>query len=225
MKKRKKRKELDYKTRLAIAKYLNDGLNIIQISKILGRDDAVLYREVNKRSVDGVYNPLLAEEDAIKSRSISDEQVAKRRRLNDETKYLYASRLNTRKSNVVCNEIINIMKPLLPKSITMDRGKEFALFEQIEDELNCSIYFSDLGCPYQRGSIENANGLLRQYYPKGTDFANITQKSLDEAVKQINARPRMIFDYKSSEEMLKYHVSTQNCEPILNDCVRHEPVN
>ncbi len=36
----------------------------------------------------------------------------------------------------------------------MDRGKEFALFEQIEDELNCSIYFSDLGCPYQRGSIE-----------------------------------------------------------------------
>lgn len=78
MKKRKKRKELDYKTRLAIAKYLNDGLNIIQISKILGRDDAVLYREVNKRSVDGVYNPLLAEEDAIKSRSISDEQVAKR---------------------------------------------------------------------------------------------------------------------------------------------------
>ena len=59
--KKKKRKELDYKTRLAIAKYLNDGLNIIQISKILGRDDAVLYREVNKRSVDGVYNPLLAE--------------------------------------------------------------------------------------------------------------------------------------------------------------------
>lgn len=117
------------------------------------------------------------------------------------------------------------MKPLLPKSITMDRGKEFALFKQIEDELNCSIYFSDLGCPYQRGSIENANGLLRQYYPKGTDFANITQKSLDEAVKQINARPRMIFDYKSSEEMLKYHVSTQNCEPILNDCVRNEPVN
>ncbi|HDF3782834.1 TPA: helix-turn-helix domain-containing protein, partial [Staphylococcus aureus] len=94
MKKRKKRKELDYKTRLAIAKYLNDGLNIIQISKILGRDDAVLYREVNKRSVDGVYNPLLAEEDAIKSRSISDEQVAKRRRLNDETKAYIEEKLS-----------------------------------------------------------------------------------------------------------------------------------
>ncbi|MGM9440437.1 IS30 family transposase [Streptomyces murinus] len=66
----------------------------------------------------------------------------------------------------------------MTQSITMDRGKEFALFEEIEDELNCSIYFSDLGCPYQRGSIENANGLLRQYYPKGTHFANITQKSL-----------------------------------------------
>ncbi|HCY7723420.1 TPA: helix-turn-helix domain-containing protein [Staphylococcus aureus] len=89
MKKRKKRKELDYKTRLAIAKYLNDGLNIIQISKILGRDDAVLYREVNKRSVDGVYNPLLAEEDAIKSRSISDG-----RRLNDETKAYIEEKLS-----------------------------------------------------------------------------------------------------------------------------------
>lgn len=212
MKKRKKRKELDYKTRLAIAKYLNDGLNIIQISKILGRDDAVLYREVNKRSVDTVW-------------SVRPSTYCLLTIIERKTRYLYASRLNTRKSNVVCNEIINIMKPLLPKSITMDRGKEFALFEQIEDELNCSIYFSDLGCPYQRGSIENVNGLLRQYYPKGTDFANITQKSLDEAVKQINTRPRMIFDYKSSEEMLKYHVSTQNCEPILNDCVRHEPVN
>ncbi|HGZ8877833.1 TPA: helix-turn-helix domain-containing protein [Staphylococcus aureus] len=70
MKKRKKRKELDYKTRLAIAKYLNDGLNIIQISKILGRDDA------------------------IKSRSISDEQVAKRRRLNDETKAYIEEKLS-----------------------------------------------------------------------------------------------------------------------------------
>ena len=47
-----------------------------------------------------------------------------------KTRYLYASRLNTRKSNVVCNEIINIMKPLLPKSITMDRGKEFALLNK-----------------------------------------------------------------------------------------------
>ncbi|WP_240186783.1 MULTISPECIES: IS30 family transposase [Staphylococcus] len=142
-----------------------------------------------------------------------------------KTRYLYAKCLSTRQSKVVCREIINILEQLEPRSITMDRGKEFALFEMIESELNCEIYFSDLGCPYQRGSIENANGLLRQYFPKGTDFALISQNAVDEAVSQINTRPRMIFDYKSSEEMLKITLSNQNCKPTLSDCVRNEPVS
>ncbi|XQT38994.1 integrase [Staphylococcus aureus] len=107
----------------------------------------------------------------------------------------------------------------------MDRGKEFALFEMIENELQCDIYFSDPGCPGQRGSIENANGLLRQYFPKGTDFKNISEMSLRTAVEQINNRPRMIFDYITSEEMLKMVITEQNCKPELNDCVRNEPVN
>lgn len=84
----------------------------------------------------------------------------------------------------------------------MDRGKEFSLFMLLEEQLKCDVYFSDLGCPYQRGSIENANGLLRQYFPKGTDFANITHKQLAQAVEEINERPRMIFQYVSSQDML-----------------------
>ena len=72
----------------------------------------------------------------------------------------------------------------------------------MENQLNCNIYFSDLGCPYQRGSIENANGLLRQYFPKGTDFCNISCKQLENAVYEINMRPRMIFDYISSYEKI-----------------------
>ncbi|WP_234718343.1 MULTISPECIES: IS30 family transposase [Staphylococcus] len=142
-----------------------------------------------------------------------------------KTRYLYAKCLPTRQSNIVCSEIVNILKDLNPKSITMDRGKEFALFEMIESELQCDIYFSDLGCPYQRGSIENANGLLRQYFPKGTDFKTISETSLRKAVDQINKRPRMIFDYITSEEMLKMVMTEQNCKPVLNDCVRDEPVN
>ncbi|HDH5926864.1 TPA: IS30 family transposase [Staphylococcus aureus] len=142
-----------------------------------------------------------------------------------KTRYLYAKCLPTRQSNVVCSEIVNILKDLNPKSITMDRGKEFALFEMLEKDLKCDIYFSDLGCPYQRGSIENANGLLRQYFPKGTDFKNVSEASLRIAVEQINKRPRMIFDYITSEEMLKMVMAEQNCKPVLNDCVRDEPVN
>ncbi len=107
----------------------------------------------------------------------------------------------------------------------MDRGKEFALFEMIERDLKCDIYFSDLGCPYQRGSIENANGLLRQYFPKGTDFKTVSEISLRKAVDQINNRPRMIFGYVTSEEMLKMVITEQNFKPVLNDCVRDEPVN
>ncbi len=85
----------------------------------------------------------------------------------------------------------------------MDRGKEFSMFLLLERELKCDVYFSDLGRPYQRGSIENANGLLRQYFPKGTDFKNITHKELSKAVEDINERPRMIFEYISSQEMLE----------------------
>ncbi|MCE5746185.1 IS30 family transposase [Staphylococcus pseudintermedius] len=124
-----------------------------------------------------------------------------------KTRYLYARCLPTRQAKVVCGEIVNILKDLEPKSITMDRGKEFAQFEMIEEELKCSIYFSDLGCPYQRGSIENVNGLLRQYFPKGTDFSMVTKKALDLAVEQINTRPRMIFDYLSASQVLENELS------------------
>lgn len=119
-----------------------------------------------------------------------------------KTRYLYAVKLKTRKSKDVCGAIIKVLKDMSPKSITMDRGKEFSMFLLLEEELDCDVYFSDLGCPYQRGSIENANGLLRQYFPKGTDFANITNKQLTQAVNEINERPRMIFEYVSSQEML-----------------------
>ncbi|EII2005934.1 helix-turn-helix domain-containing protein, partial [Staphylococcus pseudintermedius] len=64
MKQRKKRVELDFNTRLAIAKYLNDGVSIAEIARLLSRDYQVISSEIKKRSVDGEYNPLLAEEHA-----------------------------------------------------------------------------------------------------------------------------------------------------------------
>ncbi|MGK0575480.1 IS30 family transposase [Macrococcus capreoli] len=119
-----------------------------------------------------------------------------------KTRYLYARKLPTRKSKDVCNEIIDVLRDLKPKSITIDRGKEFALYELLEKELECNVYFSDPGKPYQRGSIENVNGLLRQYFPKKTDFKNVTKKSINKAVYDINTRPRKIFEYLTAEEML-----------------------
>ncbi|KIX91226.1 integrase [Staphylococcus microti] len=119
-----------------------------------------------------------------------------------KTRFLYARRLNTRQSDVVCDAIVDILQHLSPKTITLDQGKEFSLYEIIEDKLLCDVYFSDAGKPYQRGSIENANGLLRQYFPKGTDFKDVSDMEVQVAVEQINTRPRMIFDYLTSEDML-----------------------
>ncbi len=107
----------------------------------------------------------------------------------------------TRRSEVVCNAIIDILKNENVKTITVDRGKEFAKFELLESELACSVYFSDPGCPGQRGSIENVNGLLRQYFPKDTDFKDISDDEVNLAVLQINQRPRMKQNYKTSEYM------------------------
>ncbi|WPF98888.1 IS30 family transposase [Staphylococcus aureus] len=120
-----------------------------------------------------------------------------------KTRYLYARRLNTRRSEEVCQAIIDLMYDLKPKTITLDRGKEFSLYVQLEEQLNCRVYFSDPGCPYQRGSIENVNGLLRQYFPKGTDFKVISDGALAEAVERINTRPREVLDYLTSEEVIQ----------------------
>ncbi|RCV67367.1 transposase InsI for insertion sequence element IS30B/C/D [Staphylococcus aureus] len=102
---------------------------------------------------------------------------------------------------MVCSTIVEILRQENVKTITIDRGKEFAKFELLERELNCSVYFSDPGCPYQRGSIEQVNGLLRQYFPKDTDFVNVSDIDVEVAVLQINQRPRMKQNYKTSEYM------------------------
>ncbi|MGT3738871.1 IS30 family transposase [Staphylococcus aureus] len=120
-----------------------------------------------------------------------------------KTRYLYAQRLYSKRAEEVSCAIIELMRDLKPKTITVDRGKEFSMYLMIEEALNCRVYFSDPGCPGQRGSIENVNGLLRQYFPKGTDFKMITDASLIHAVNRINTRPRAVLGFLTSEEVIK----------------------
>lgn len=74
--------------------------------------------------------------------------------------------------------------------LTYDRGSEFALWKMIEDACDTTVYFADPHHPWQRGKNENTNGRLRRIFPKGTDFATITQKQLDQVVYTINHTPR-----------------------------------
>ncbi len=93
------------------------------------------------------------------------------------------------------------------KSITVDRGKEFALFEKIEGQLNIPIYFADPHAPWQKGSIENNNGLIREYYPKGTDFSKVSQKDLYwKAIDRINTRPRKVLGWRSADQCFWYEI-------------------
>lgn len=88
-------------------------------------------------------------------------------------------------------------------SITYDNGSEFALHQMIERDTNATVYFADPGKPHQRGCNENCNGLLRQYFPKGTSFATITNSDVQRAVTKLNNRPRKRLNYLTPREYLE----------------------
>ena len=92
------------------------------------------------------------------------------------------------------------------QSITSDRGKEFACFKEIE-AMEIPFYFADAYSSWQRGSNENSNGLLREFYPKGTLFSNVSQEDLDKSVLLINERPRKCLGFKTALEMFTKEIS------------------
>jgi IS30 family transposase len=83
---------------------------------------------------------------------------------------------------------------LLRKSLTYDRGKEMAEHEELAQRLAIQIFFADPYSPWQRGTNENTNGLLRQYLPKGTDLSGYTQRELNAIAHRLNTRPRKCLD-------------------------------
>jgi IS30 family transposase len=87
------------------------------------------------------------------------------------------------------------------KTITFDNGTEFAGHQAIAKGLGVSVYFAAPYSAYQRGSNEQANGLIRRYLPKGTPFRDVTQEQLDEIVEKINNRPRKCLGYRTPNEV------------------------
>lgn len=96
---------------------------------------------------------------------------------------------------------VKLLKTLPVETITNDNGPEFALYDLTEKELHARVYFSDPYCSWQRGTNENTNGLLRQYYPKGTDFRKVGDREIKETETQLNNRPRKCLGYKTPLEI------------------------
>jgi IS30 family transposase len=90
----------------------------------------------------------------------------------------------------------------LRRSLTWDQGKEMASHARFTNETGVPVYFCDPRSPWQRGSNENTNGLLRQYFPKRTEIAHYTQAELDDVAAELNGRPRQTLGFKTPSQAL-----------------------
>lgn len=86
------------------------------------------------------------------------------------------------------------------KTLTYDRGREMAQHKYFTEETKIKVFFADPYCPWQRGTNENTNGLIRQYFPKGTDFKTISILAIKQAEQGLNSRPRKILGYYTPSE-------------------------
>lgn len=117
-----------------------------------------------------------------------------------KSRFLRATLLPKRDASLTKDVIVKTLKGLPVKSINLDNGSEFADFHNIEKELETIVYFAEPHKPWQRGTNENTNDMLRFFFPKGFDFHSITQDDVDFVVELLNNRPRKCLGWLSPAE-------------------------
>ncbi|MFN2243865.1 MAG: IS30 family transposase [Anaerolineae bacterium] len=119
------------------------------------------------------------------------------------TRYVLLAKVDSKETATVIDALIKQAKKLpkaLYQSLTWDRGKEMAEHKRFTLATDIQVYFCDPHNPWQRGSNENTNGLLRQYFPKGTDLSVHSQAKLNAVARRLNERPRKTLDYETPAE-------------------------
>jgi transposase, IS30 family len=131
-----------------------------------------------------------------------------------KSRYTIIAKIRCKEANLVHQKIKDRLKELDEQrrhSITFDNGTEFARCHRLENHLGVELYFAEPGCPHQRGTNENTNGLIRQYFPKGTDFRDITHHQARQAEDLLNNRPRACLGYRTPNEVFFGTPPPENC--------------
>lgn len=127
-----------------------------------------------------------------------------------KTRYTFVIYLEDRKSETVTHAIamhLNNLFPELRKSMTYDNGMEMTNHKWLTSQTGMDIYFAHPYSPWERGTNENTNGLIRRYFPKKTDFNNITEQQLKIVQEKLNNRPRKVLKYKTPAYMLELEIN------------------
>ena len=119
-----------------------------------------------------------------------------------KTRFLCARKIHSRDASEIRVAIRGMLKNLPVKSLSLDNGSEFAQFREIEKDLCAPVFFAEPHKPWQRGSNENMNGILRFFFPKGYNFHLLTDEDLQAVVDSINDRPRKCLNWCSPAEIL-----------------------
>lgn len=121
--------------------------------------------------------------------------------IDRKSRFLLMKRALNKTAKCVRETIVSLVKSKPCKTITLDNGSEFAEYDQLETESKATVYFADTHSPWQRGSNENINELIRWYFPKGTDFTMVSDECVASACREINQRPRKVLNWNTPEDV------------------------
>lgn len=139
--------------------------------------------------------------------------------INDRsTGMLQMKKIESKDAEIVKDATIELLKNWKPfiKTITSDNGKEFAKHQSIAEALEIDYYFANPYCSWERGANENLNGLVRQYFPKGSDFSLITAEQVQMVVEKLNNRPRKRHQFNSPKEVYLQKLNNKKPFAFIN---------
>ena len=171
-------KHFTIEERCCLREYYVKGKSYREIARLLGRNVSSISRELRRNCTF----------------------------FRDVPRYYIVVKMPNRQADTMAATIIKTLSQFpqkMVKTITCDRGSEFVKWEYIEKSLKCDIYFTEPYRAWQKGSNENSNGLLREFYPKGRNLSRVSEKTLKEKQALMNAGPRKVLGYKTPAELFE----------------------